>query len=70
MQQQYSDTEANNTEWVTTRVAAAALGIKPQQVRNYIAAGELESKTEGVGARRRYLVSMESVEVLRAERLS
>lgn len=70
MQQQYSDTDANNTEWVTTRVAAAALGVKPQQVRNYIAAGELESKTEGVGARRRYLVSMDSVEVLRTERLS
>ncbi len=70
MQQQHSGTDANNTEWVTTRVAAEALGVKPQQVRNYIAAGELESKTEGVGTKRRYLVSMASVEALRAERHS
>jgi chromosome segregation ATPase len=69
-QQQHSGTDANNTEWVTTRVAAAALGVKPQQVRNYIAAGDLESKTEGAGAKRRYLVSMTSVEALRAERRS
>ena len=69
-QQQHSGTDANNTEWVTTRVAAAALGVKPQQVRNYIAAGDLESKTEGAGVKRRYLVSMTSVEALRAERRS
>ncbi len=69
-QEQHSGTDANNTEWVITRVAAEALGVKPQQVRNYIAAGELESKTEGVGAKRRYLVSMDSVEALRAERHS
>lgn len=67
MQQQRSDMDANNTGWVTTRVAAAALGVKPQQVRNYIAAGELEAKTEGAGGKRRYLVSVTSVEALRAE---
>ena len=46
MQQPHSATNVNDTEWVTTRVAAAALGVKSPQVRNYIAAGELESKTE------------------------
>lgn len=70
MQQQQTDTNANDTGWMTTRVAAAALGVKPQQVRNYIAAGELEAKTEGAGAKRRYLVSAVSVEDLRAEKRS
>ncbi len=68
--QQHSDADANNAGWVTTRVAAAALGVKPRQVRNYIAEGELEAKTEGAGAKRRYLVSIASVEALRAERHS
>src|SRR5215213_6932505 len=68
MQQQHTGTSAKDTGWVTTRVAAAALGVKPQQVRNYIAAGELEAKTEEAGAKRRYLVSIASVEALRAEK--
>lgn len=70
MQQQHTGTSVKDTGWVTTRVAAAALGVKPQQVRNYIAAGELEAKTEKAGAKRRYLVSITSVENLRAERHS
>ncbi len=59
-----------NGGWVTTRQAARALNVMPRQVRNYIAAGDLESKTEGAGAKRRYLVSIASVEALRAERRS
>lgn len=70
MQQQHINTNANETGWVTTRVAATALGVEPRQVRNYIAEGELEAKTEGAGAKRRYLVSMTSVEALRTERRS
>jgi len=70
MQQQHAGANANDTGWVTTRVAAAALGVKPQQVRNYIAAGELEAKTEEAGAKRRYLVSIASVENMCAERHS
>ena len=70
MQRQYSDTDVSDTGWVTTRVAAAALGVKPRQVRNYISKGLLEAKTEGEGVNRRYLVSIASVEALRAERHS
>jgi hypothetical protein len=70
MQQQHSATETNSNEWVTTRVAAASLGVRSQQVRNYIANGELEAVTEGEGAKRRYLVSVSSLEALRAERHS
>ena len=68
MQQRHIDTDLDNTGWVTTRVAAAALGVEPRQVRNYIAEGELEAKTEEAGAKRRYLVSMASVETLRTEK--
>jgi hypothetical protein len=67
MQQQHSDAETNSNEWVTTRVAATSLGVKPQQVRNYIANGELEAVTEGEGAKRRYMVSVSSLAALRAE---
>ena len=65
--QQHSDTEANNNGWVTTRVAAAALGVKTRQIRNYISEGLVEARAEGEGAKRRYLVSVASVEALRAE---
>jgi DNA-binding transcriptional MerR regulator len=70
MQRQFSGTDVSDTGWVTTRVAAAALGVKPRQVRNYISKGLLEAKTEGEGVNRRYLVSIASVEALRAERHS
>lgn len=70
MQQQYSDAERSNTGWVKTSVAAAALGVKPRQVRNYISEGLLEATTEGEGVNRRYLVSIASIEALRSERHS
>jgi hypothetical protein len=67
-QRQYPGNNEHSSGWVTTRVAAAALGVKPRQVRNYIAEGILEAKTEDEGVNRRYLVSIASVEVLRDER--
>jgi hypothetical protein len=63
------DNDSANEGWVTTRVAAVALGIQPRRVRNYIADGELEARTKGEGANRRYLVSISSVEALRDKRL-
>ena len=72
IREQYPDndsgTTANDRGWITTRVAAAALGVKPRQVRNYISEGILEATTEGEGVNRRYLVSIPSVETLRNER--
>lgn len=56
--------------WVTTSVAAAALGIKPRQCRNLIQEGELEAKLEGKGRDKRYLVSVSSLEALRDKRQS
>src|SRR4051812_17329549 len=63
------DNDSANEGWVTTRVAAVALGIQPRRVRNYIADGELEARTKGEGANRRYLVSISSVEALRDKQL-
>ena len=56
--------------WVTTRVAAKALGVKPRQVRNYIVEGELEYKAEGEGVNKAYLVSVDSVNERREKRNS
>src|SRR5215210_946244 len=59
-----------NGGWVTTRQAARALGVIPRQVRNYIAAGDLEGRKEGKGVTERWLVSISSVEALRQKRHS
>jgi hypothetical protein len=56
--------------WVKTRIAAKALGVKPRQVRNYIAEGELEYKAEGEGVNKTYLVSIDSLNELREKRNS
>ena len=56
--------------WVTTRQAARALGVIPRQVRNYIAAEDLEGRKEGKGVNERWLVSISSVEALRQKRHS
>ena len=56
--------------WVTTRQAARALNVMPRQVRNYIAAGDLEGRKEGNGVTERWLVSISSVEALRQKRHS
>jgi hypothetical protein len=68
MTQQYPGNGQNQGGWVTTRQAAAALRLQPRQIRNLIAAGDLEAQTEGEGVNRRYLVSIASVESLRSKR--
>lgn len=64
------DKVTGNGGWVTTRQAARALGVIPRQVRNYIAAGDLEGRKEGKGVTERWLVSITSVESLRQKRHS
>jgi chromosome segregation ATPase len=61
---------AGSHGWVSTSVAAAALGIKPRQCRNLIQEGELEARLEGEGRDRRYMVSIASLEALRDKRQS
>lgn len=54
--------------WVTTKVAAEALGVNPRTVRGYIGRGDLEARSEGEGIQKTYLVSIDSVYALRDRR--
>jgi len=54
--------------YVTTKVAAEALGVNPRTVRAYIERGDLEAKAEGEGIQKSYLVSIDSVYALRDRR--
>ena len=56
--------------WVTTEVAAAALRVSPRTVRDYIRSGDLNAKSEGEGVAKRWLVSIDAVQALRDKRLS
>lgn len=58
----------NESGWVTTEVAAAALRVSPRTVRDYINSGELEAKYEGEGVKKRWLVSIDAVHSLRDKR--
>jgi hypothetical protein len=54
--------------WVTTKVAAAALGVTPRTIRTYIYEGELEGKIEQEGINKRFLVSIASLDELQVRR--
>ena len=54
--------------WVTTKVAAEALGVNPRTVRAYIKRGDLKARSEGEGIQKAYLVSIDSVYTLRDRR--
>jgi hypothetical protein len=59
---------ADQSGWVTTRVAAQALRVDPRTVRKYIKQGKLDAKVEGEGVEKAYLVSIDSVYALRGSR--
>ncbi len=59
---------AGGSGWVTTKVAAEALGVNPRTVRAYIERGDLEARSEGEGIQKAYLVSIDSVYTLRDRR--
>jgi hypothetical protein len=60
---------AEGSGWVTTEVAATALRVTPRTVRAYLEQGKLQGKTEGRGVRKSWLVDIDSLNALRAERL-
>ena len=51
--------------WVTTKVAAKALGVSRRMVQEYVRRGELRAITEGKGVNKTYYVSIDSLNVLR-----
>jgi DNA-binding transcriptional MerR regulator len=61
---------AGESGWVTTQVAADALGIDPRTVRTYISRGILQAKVEGEGVEKAYSVDIDSLYALRDARKS
>jgi hypothetical protein len=59
---------SGDSGWVTTKVAAEAIGVTPRTIRTYIREGELESKVEQEGINKRLLVSISSLDELRVRR--
>src|ERR687890_890831 len=61
---------ASQSGWVTTEDAAAALGVSPRTIRDYIRSGGLEAKSEGAGVLKRWLVSKGGVQAMQEKRRS
>jgi hypothetical protein len=59
---------ADQSGWVTTKVAARSLRVDPRTVRKYIKQGKLVAKSEGEGVEKTYLVSVDSLHELRGSR--
>jgi hypothetical protein len=57
-----------NSGWTTTAAAAKALGVSSRTVRLYIERGELEGQLESGTDKRVWLVSIDSLNTLRAKR--
>jgi hypothetical protein len=65
-----ADTTAGASGWVTTDVAAKALGVSPRTIRRFIDRGDLEGKLEEEGITRAWMVSIDSLHALRDRRKS
>jgi hypothetical protein len=63
-----AETNRNHSGWTTTQAAARALGVTPRTVRLYIDRGELEGMLETGTEKRIWLVSIDSLNTLRAKR--
>ena len=61
---------AGESGWVTTQVAAEALGVDPRTVRTYISRGILKARVEGEGVEKAYSVDIDSLSALRDARKS
>ena len=59
---------ADQSGWVTTKIAARTLRVDPRTVRKYIKQGKLEAMSEGEGVEKTYLVSIDSLHELRGTR--
>jgi hypothetical protein len=63
-----ADESAHSSGWVTTDVAAKALGVSPRTVRRYIDRGDLAGRAEEQGITKAWLVSIDSLQALRDRR--
>jgi Helix-turn-helix domain len=62
------DTPVSGSGWITTDVAAKALGVSPRTVRRFIDRGDLEGKLEEEGITKAWMVSIDSLHALRDRR--
>src|SRR5215208_1811734 len=63
-----SETNRNHSGWTTTAAAARALSVSPRTIRLYIERGELEGMLDTSTEKRIWLVSIDSLNTLRAKR--
>jgi len=62
------DTPVAGSGWITTDVAAKALGVSPRTIRRFIDRGALEGKLEEEGITKAWMVSIDSLHALRDRR--
>ena len=65
-----AEANRNHSGWTTTQAAARALGVTPRTIRMYIDRGELEGMLETGTDNRIWLVSIDSLNTLRAKRVT
>jgi hypothetical protein len=63
-----AETNRNHSGWTTTAAAARALNVSPRTVRLYIERGELDGMLDTSTEKRIWLVSIDSLNTLRAKR--
>ena len=63
-----ADTTGAESGWITTDVAAKALGVSPRTIRRLIDRGDLEGKLEEEGITKAWMVSIDSLHALRDRR--
>jgi len=63
-----ADTASGSSGWITTDVAAKALGVSPRTIRRFIERGELEGQLEEEGITKAWMVSIDSLHALRDRR--
>src|SRR5215218_11524445 len=63
-----AETNRNHSGWTTTQAAARALGVTARTVRMYIDRGELVGMLDTSTDKRIWLVSIDSLNTLRAKR--
>ncbi len=63
-----ADTPAVGSGWITTDVAAKALGVSSRTIRRFIDRGDLEGRLEEEGITKAWMVSIDSLHALRDRR--
>jgi hypothetical protein len=58
------ESSGEGSGWVTTKVAAKALGVSRRSVQGYVSRGILEAKSQGEGVNKTFLVSVDSLQQL------